>query len=101
MGATYNEFLLTCDGSLSKVQILQVLQLGNRVRNGCENDVRCSMGDTESRFHSLVMAVPARSSSFKFCSLEIASGMAVRMTSGVAWVLHRAGCTYSPATNST
>ena len=49
------------------------------------------MGATESGFHSLVMAVRARLSSLKFCSLEIESGTAVRMTSDVAWVLHRAG----------
>ena len=37
------------------------------------------------------MAVPARLSSFKFCSLKIESGTAVKKTSGVAWMLHRAG----------
>ena len=38
-------------------------------------------------FHSLVMAVSARLSSFKFCSLLISSGVAGKITLRVAWVL--------------
>ena len=51
----------------------------------------CSMGATESGFHSLVIAVLERSTPFKFCSLLISSGMAEKITLNVAWVLHRAG----------
>ena len=55
----------------------------------------CSMGATESGFHSLVMAVDFRLSSFKFCSLLISSGMAEKITLNVAWMLQIAG-SYSP-----
>ena len=50
MGATESGFLLTGNGSPTKVEVLQILQLADLVRNSCENDVRCSMGATESGF---------------------------------------------------
>ena len=41
--------------------------------------------------YSPAMAVERRLRSFKFCSLEIESGMAEKITLNAAWVLQRAG----------
>ena len=36
MGATYSGLLLTRNGSPTKVEVLQIFQLGNRIWDGCE-----------------------------------------------------------------